>query len=44
MHHGEAEVMGQQGQKDGARFAEGFSYAGEDRSLVAPLAEELARC
>jgi hypothetical protein len=35
--------MGQQGQKDGARFAVGFSYAGEDRALVAPLAEELAR-
>jgi WD40 repeat protein len=27
----------------GARFAVGFSYAGEDRALVAPLAEELAR-
>jgi hypothetical protein len=39
----EAEVMGQQGQKDGARFAVGFSFAGEDRALVAPLAEELAR-
>ena len=35
--------MGQQGQKDGARFAVGFSYAGENRALVAPLAEELAR-
>jgi hypothetical protein len=35
--------MGQQGQKDGARFAVGFSFAGEDRALVAPLAEELAR-
>jgi hypothetical protein len=35
--------MGQQGQKDGARFAVGFSYAGEDRALVAQLAEELAR-
>jgi hypothetical protein len=35
--------MGQQGQRDGARFAVGFSYAGEDRALVAPLAEELAR-
>jgi replicative DNA helicase len=35
--------MGQQGQEDGARFAVGFSYAGEDRALVAPLAEELAR-
>jgi replicative DNA helicase len=36
--------MGQQGQEDSARFAVGFSYAGEDRALVAPLAEELARC
>jgi replicative DNA helicase len=35
--------MGQEGQKDGARFAVGFSFAGEDRALVAPLAEELAR-
>jgi replicative DNA helicase len=35
--------MGQHGQKDGARFAVGFSYAGEDSALVAPLAEELAR-
>lgn len=35
--------MGHQGQKDGARFAVGFSYASEDRALVAPLAEELAR-
>ena len=35
--------MGHQGQKDGARFAVGFSYAGENRALVAPLAEELAR-
>jgi hypothetical protein len=35
--------MGQQGQEDGARFAVGFSYAGENRALVAPLAEELAR-
>jgi hypothetical protein len=35
--------MGQQGQNGGARFAVGFSYAGEDRALVAPLAEELAR-
>jgi hypothetical protein len=35
--------MGHQGQKDGARFAVGFSFAGEDRALVAPLAEELAR-
>jgi hypothetical protein len=39
----QAEVMGQQGQKDGARFAVGFSFAGEDRARVAPLAEELAR-
>jgi hypothetical protein len=36
-------VTGQQGQKAGARFAVGFSFAGEDRALVAPLAEELAR-
>ena len=36
--------MGQQGQNGGARFAVGFSYAGEDSALVAPLAEELARC
>jgi hypothetical protein len=36
--------MGQQGQKDGARFGVGFSSAGENRALVAPLAEELARC
>ena len=35
--------MGHQGQKDGARFAVGFSYAGENRDLVAPLAKELAR-
>jgi hypothetical protein len=35
--------MGQQGQEDGARFAVGFSYAGENRALVTPLAEELAR-
>ena len=35
--------MGHQGQKDGARFAVGFFYAGENRALVAPLAEELAR-
>ena len=28
-------MMGQQGQEDGARFAVGFSYAGEDRALVA---------
>ena len=37
-------MMGQQGQEDGARFAVGFSYAGENHALVAPLAEELARC
>ncbi len=36
-------MTGQQGQKAGARFAVGFSFAGEDRALVAPLAEELAR-
>ena len=35
--------MGQQRRMGGARFAVGFSYAGEDRALVAPLAEELAR-
>ncbi|MEI6110593.1 MAG: hypothetical protein WCP63_02805 [Cyanobium sp. ELA712] len=35
--------MGQQGQKDADRFAVGFSYSGEGRALVAPLAEELAR-
>jgi hypothetical protein len=35
--------MGHQGQKVGARFAVGFPYAGEDRALVAPLAEELSR-
>jgi hypothetical protein len=35
--------MGQQGQNGGARFAVGFTYAGEDRALVTPLAEELAR-
>ena len=36
--------MGQQGQNGGARVAVGITYAGEDRALVAPLAEELARC
>ncbi|MEI6112822.1 MAG: DnaB-like helicase C-terminal domain-containing protein, partial [Cyanobium sp. ELA712] len=39
----QAEAMGQQEQNGGARFAVGFSFAGEDRALVAPLAEELAR-
>jgi hypothetical protein len=39
----EAEAVGQQGQRGGARFAVGFSYAGEDRALLAPVAEELAR-
>jgi len=33
----------QQGQNGSARFAVGFSFAGEDRARVAPLAEELAR-
>ena len=35
--------MGQQGQNGSSRFAVGFSFAGEDRARVAPLAEELAR-
>lgn len=35
--------MGQQRRMGDARFAVGFSYAGEDRALVAPLADELAR-
>ena len=35
--------MTQQGQRGGARFAVGISYAGEDRARVAPVAEELAR-
>jgi hypothetical protein len=35
--------MGQQRRTGAARFAVGFSYAGEDRALAAPLAEALAR-
>lgn len=36
--------MRQQGQRGDARFAVGLSYPGEDRDLVAPVAEDLARC